>query len=650
MSFAKHILFAMCLLNITAAIRLQHRAVATRDKKDIFCMAFVGFGTSEKNFDLAETAMKKCDGYAFFSTTDDEAHNMYKIVEHAPKNKVDDVWEFPLFMWAKVKELGLTDQYKWFVNVETDAFIRPDKMKLTLQRFPDQRPVVVARQGRNSDLPIIGAVHVLSATMVEKILTVKDSLVNPKQYRRNDRLMSAWVKLAEGKIYNAINDQDGCTTFASTDHSELPSEDEIQALANGQSYIKNSPKKVKKGKPNLGDICYSSDLAVIHPVKDREMYAHLVESLSGPRAMNLMAKGAKGGLQIGVLWDTENRTQMHLTTGSLKKPAMTSEKWNGGARFLENLLTDLPAEKLQALEKCGPRVSLGKGESKNMKKKSNQVWLFASSEDPTSEELGRRFEKLPKNSKVLIMGSQWNDQVREMADSKRVKNVFVPFGSLAFAEMADHTPMELVDRSKVAAVMNTRDADHTVVYQQSKCIGYRQTFWDKICQGVNKVGKECSYLNKCNGDMKLGKKDQESSGARGDDQWMDAAVKNYARYNFAVTMEHKLNKYGYLTEKIIMAYLAGAIPVYGGASQATEIFDPDTFVEYHGEDGGDSAVEKIQELMADPKKHREMVLKQAVTDESMKKYFSWHASTFERYGDSLRMRIVNGLLSLCNEE
>ena len=66
------------------------------------------------------------------------------------------------------------------------------------------------------------------------------------------------------------------------------------------------------------------------------------------------------------------------------------------------------------------------------------------------------------------------------------------------------------------------------------------------------------------------------------------SVNGTLRYNFAMTMEHKVNKYGYLTEKILLAYLAGAVPVYGGASQASEIFDPETFVEYHEEDGGAS--------------------------------------------------------------
>jgi len=641
------------LVGPTLAIRLQHRASAQRlsqEPKDLFCMAFVARGTEEANFDLQEAAFKKCDGYAFFSTTDDPAHNMYKIMEVAPKNKNDATWEFPLHMWSKVKELELTNQYKWFVKLDTDAFVRPDKLKQTLARFSPQESVVVARQGRNSNLPIVGNVHALSGPMVDELIAVKDTLANPEQYLRDDRLLSAWVGLTQGHILNAINDQDGCTTLASTDNQDLPSEQDIQAMLNGQSYLKNDNKKPAL---ELGSICYSPDLAVIHPIKDRATYEKLIATFSPSPLMNLKERST-GGLQIGVLGGTDAEQkgmQMHLTTGSLRKPALGDDgRWMGGAKLVQNLLTDLPADKMEALEKCGPMQHLGRNPDSKMKKKANQVWLFTSGEDPTAESLGKMMKKIPKKAKVLILGSQWNDEVREILDSNRIRNIFVPFGSLSFSEFDSHTPMELVNRTLAAAAADARDADHTIVYQQNKCVGYRQTFWDKVCQGVNKVGKECSYLNKCNGDMSLGKKDLESAGSRKDEHWMDAAVRNYARYNFAMTMEHKVNKYGYLTEKILLAYLAGAVPVYGGASQASEIFDPETFVEYHEEDGGASAVQKIQELIADPKKHHDTVLKQAVSDESMKKYFTWHASTFAKYGDGLRMRIVNELLSLCNAE
>jgi len=256
--------------------------LAVETKKDLFCLDFVGRGVAENNFDLQKKAMMRCDGYAFYSTEDVAEHNMVKIMDVAPANKRTATWEFALKMWSKIGEQKLTDKYNWFVKVDTDAFLRPDKLRATLARFDSSKPLMIARQGRNSHLPVVGSVHALTGPLVDELQTVKHKLEPAKQYLRDDRLLSAWTNLTSATIHQAINDDNGCTTFATTDREDLPSHEEILAMAKGQSYTKSSKGHgtAKHGGLNqLGEICYSPDLAVIHPIKDRALYEELINIL-----------------------------------------------------------------------------------------------------------------------------------------------------------------------------------------------------------------------------------------------------------------------------------------------------------------------------------------------------------------------------------
>lgn len=261
------------------ALRLTSQVNATStDKKDLFCINFVGRGLNETNLDLAEKSMEKCDGYALYSTYDEPSHNMFKIMDHAPPNKITATWEFALKMWTKVAEQGIPEKYKWIVKVDTDAFMRPDKLRLALSRHDSEKPMLVARPGRHSQLPVVGSIHALSGPLVRELMKAKDTLTNPEQYLRDDRLLSAWVNKTNAEVVKAVNDVDGCTTIGSVDREDLPTKEEIAALAKGVAYRKKFA--AKKGKLDLGEICYSSDLAVIHPIKDRALYLDLIQSLS----------------------------------------------------------------------------------------------------------------------------------------------------------------------------------------------------------------------------------------------------------------------------------------------------------------------------------------------------------------------------------
>eukprot|EP00947_MAST-08B_sp_MAST-8B-sp1_P004018 g4018.t1 len=69
--------------------------------------------------------------------------------------------------------------------------------------------------------------------------------------------------------------------------------------------------------------------------------------------------------------------------------------------------------------------------------------------------------------------------------------------------------------------------------------------------------------------------------------YLDEAVLLYSQYKFVIAFEnHRVD--GYVTEKIVNGFLAGAVPLYWGDDAfARSVFRPETFIAVSGDDGGD---------------------------------------------------------------
>ena len=57
----------------------------------------------------------------------------------------------------------------------------------------------------------------------------------------------------------------------------------------------------------------------------------------------------------------------------------------------------------------------------------------------------------------------------------------------------------------------------------------------------------------------------------------DKLVETYKKYRFVIAMENCVQP-GYITEKILNAFGAGSIPIYHGAPEISELFNPKAFI------------------------------------------------------------------------
>jgi len=177
-----------------------------------------------------------------------------------------------------------------------------------------------------------------------------------------------------------------------------------------------------------------------------------------------------------------------------------------------------------------------------------------------------------------------------------------------------------------------------LVYAQGNCVGFRDNAFGLLSKlgQVHQAGK-CGYNNPVN-ITKVG------------DQW-DVHVwnwqnnfhgKHYQNYRFCLVMEHS-NEGFYVTEKIMMAFASGCIPIYYGPEDFIySIFNKKAFV-YYDINNPSSALNLVSRLEANRTMYDEMLNEPILANgnNTIEEYFSFD----ESIGNGLLKRRVKDKLN-----
>ena len=98
--------------------------------------------------------------------------------------------------------------------------------------------------------------------------------------------------------------------------------------------------------------------------------------------------------------------------------------------------------------------------------------------------------------------------------------------------------------------------------------------------------------------------------------------KLFRDYKYCLVMENKAQS-GYITEKIVMAFLGGCIPIYYGTDEVFDLFNPEAFV-FYDPSNPDPALEKMRRFEEDPEAYHQALKEPILRDGSttIEKYFS----------------------------
>ena len=171
-----------------------------------------------------------------------------------------------------------------------------------------------------------------------------------------------------------------------------------------------------------------------------------------------------------------------------------------------------------------------------------------------------------------------NFHVGYAADSNYSVRVF--FASQVVAEASHEMQQWLFD--PLQKPRNTGEA--FMLYTASNCVRFREQAFREIALAVSKIPLEAhnnrpTVLHKgakCGGKLAPPVSPWKPKDWHGN--W-PSNYESYRHYRFCLVLENKYQP-GYITEKIVLAFWAGCIPIYYGTQEVFDIFNPRAFVYY----------------------------------------------------------------------
>ncbi len=203
---------------------------------------------------------------------------------------------------------------------------------------------------------------------------------------------------------------------------------------------------------------------------------------------------------------------------------------------------------------------------------------------------------------ILICGEAWDltpalptfDVVLSTVFSESY--AYLPVAATAFGELQGYTPSDLL-------VPKPKETRRGVAYLYYRCRPHRERFVELL----RSEGVEVDALGRCSS-----QNEDDFVPKRFSERWHDDAIEQYASYKFVVAFEND-DAPGYVTEKLGLAFLAGAVPVYWGPS-TDHIFNPDAYVRC---DNLEECARRVKRLDGDEASYERMRTAPKVNDLSV---------------------------------
>jgi hypothetical protein len=194
---------------------------------------------------------------------------------------------------------------------------------------------------------------------------------------------------------------------------------------------------------------------------------------------------------------------------------------------------------------------------------------------------------------VFVSGECWDTskmQCSLLIDCKYISRpsvpfMYYPFYALSFFERsANVTGQQLIKPPSFDAQSILRTKTKFCAFMYRYDVDFRVRLYDCInrYRPVDALGKSRNKNPKITTD-------------RAQSTYMDSAVEKYKPYKFVICCEN--TRYpGYVTEKIVNSMLANAIPIYYGASDIAQHFNPKSFIDIGSFPSWDAAIEYIRKV------------------------------------------------------
>jgi len=204
---------------------------------------------------------------------------------------------------------------------------------------------------------------------------------------------------------------------------------------------------------------------------------------------------------------------------------------------------------------------------------------------------------------------------------------YLPFYVLSFGERFKNKPTDLIKPPEFNVDQIVAQKTKFCAFLYSQQVDFRNSLFDVISRY-----KPVDALGRARG--RPGQPIDRSVYQVGVQTYNDLAVQKYQPYKFVICAENSRHV-GYITEKMISAMLANAIPIYLGAPDVVQHFNPNSFVHVGDHANWEHAVTKIKEIDTDISKYKAMLRQPWFHNNQLNSYFA------SNYTDNVIQAIIN---------
>lgn len=195
----------------------------------------------------------------------------------------------------------------------------------------------------------------------------------------------------------------------------------------------------------------------------------------------------------------------------------------------------------------------------------------------SGEPVALRPLKVADNIPVIVIGTRPDFAC---TDNPLSRAIYLPLAATAFSQYDMQTPLTLLPSERSLRSDNDwrallADKKYSVGYLYFRCDRlHRQQMFDELTRLMGE--EEVRALGACRG-LKHHSDYTNHLSDRFANNYLDVAVQSYRPYKFVVAFENSQHD-GYVTEKLVNAYLANAVPIYWGATDVGTYFNSESMI------------------------------------------------------------------------
>ncbi len=196
------------------------------------------------------------------------------------------------------------------------------------------------------------------------------------------------------------------------------------------------------------------------------------------------------------------------------------------------------------------------------------------------------------------------------------RNIYVPFISVVFVGQIPPDMWPTLTLEGFARPQNS--GKHFLVYATSHCVSFRE----EVALALSQLG--VIHHGQCRPKSDHGYENFTQLPDAGEYDW-STNYRLYRNYRFCLVLENE-RRLGYITEKILMAFLGGCVPIWYGTTEIWDMFHPDTFLYVNLSDPASvkTLVQRVEELERNASAYQAMFQHALLANGkvTLEKYFS----------------------------